>query len=90
MNFRYAAALAIGWYLMAPLPDHPGAPLSYWSQLGAYDTAKECQDFQDKVYRKSRRPDFRAPAGKFSTAQLRQAYSETMCVASDDPRLKGN
>jgi len=83
-----AALALVGWCLVAPLPDHPEAPLSYWSQMGAYDTAKECEDFQARIYRRSQQSDFRAQPGRFSTAQLRQAYAETMCIASDDPRLK--
>jgi hypothetical protein len=88
LSMRHIVAVTlIGWYLMVPLPDRPEAPLAYWDQLGAYDTAKECEDFQARLYSRSQRSDFRAPPGKFSTAQLRQVYAETMCIASDDPRL---
>ena len=44
MKPRHAAALAlVGWYLMMPLKDHPEAPIKYWSQIGSYDSAKECE-----------------------------------------------
>jgi hypothetical protein len=50
MNLRHAAALAlVGWYLMVPQPDAPGrapnvnAPLSQWNQMGAFDSASNCE-----------------------------------------------
>jgi|SRR5882724_372559 len=49
-----SAILLSGWLLMAPPPTFksdgtldtltPSAPISKWMQMGAYDTAKECQE----------------------------------------------
>jgi hypothetical protein len=86
MNPRYAAALAlVGWYLMQP-PTHRIAngktvfedelPLTLWRQIGAYDTAKECQ----------------AQIEHMETLPAKMAEVEgaefVRCIATDDPRLK--
>lgn len=97
MNLRHAAVLAIvGWYLMiAPPQVQQGsvvgtdllAPLSHWGNVHAFETADQCE--ADK-------PIYRSQVA--ATAGLPPAYKagiaesgmSLQCVASDDPRLKGN
>jgi hypothetical protein len=43
------AAVLLGWFLMSPpIDDHyrpqPERPLKDWQQIGAFDSAKECED----------------------------------------------
>jgi hypothetical protein len=82
MNLRHAAALAlVGWYLMVPSKKDPNAPIRDWGHYGSYDTAKECGEEQEWLYQRSKLAN-----SKISENQA--AGSE--CIASDDPRLKGN
>ena len=86
MKTRHAAALAlVGWYLMLPPvreagPPDLGAPLGKWGMLSpSFDSAKECEAYKLKLAEKvvkERRPDY--------------IRADAKCVASDDPRLKGN
>ncbi len=91
MTLRHAAALAlVGWYLMVPpaTPDwrdaDPKAPLSEWLTDGSYDNVNDCNEAIVRLYEQ-------APIPKPETmsyglwVQNRQA----VCVATDDPRLKG-
>ncbi len=93
MKLRHAAALALaGWYLMMPTPPSKDsgywgklralafgspqyAPMSQWQQLGTFDTAKECE------------------AGKTTARAIANSIikgDDPVCIATDDPRLKGN
>lgn len=94
MTLRDAAALAlVGWYLMLPPIQNDSwpntdAPLSQWSIGGSFDTAKECQD--EKVDNAERtEKTISAPPATLSLAAARQALV-AVCIATDDPRLKGN
>jgi hypothetical protein len=100
VNLRHAAALAlVGWYLMIapPSPDHtalvPSAPLSQWKLDGSYDTAAQCMKARSKVIERLAH-DLRAvgPDGKTLDKEETRRSNETIvkCIASDDPRLKGN
>ncbi len=91
MKLRHAGALAfVGWYLMIPpaaLP--PGVaykqPLRKWQILRVFDTADSCEDFLSTFFEDSQL--------KQSLNTLEPAYRDYMfaeCVATDDPRLKGN
>jgi hypothetical protein len=83
MKLRHAAALAlVGWYLMMPprktvdgqvFPDTTVA-VSQWSQMQAYDTAKECE----------------ADAIKLRNRETSLVAASAICVESTDPRLKPN
>jgi hypothetical protein len=89
MNFRHAAALAlVGWYLLVPLPRHPEAPLSLWTQIGSYDTAKECTDAQTQAIIRATTSDFHFR--EVTVEQTRNAFLESQCIETDDPRLKSN
>jgi hypothetical protein len=85
MNSRHAAAVAfVGWYLMlAPAdydPDlvHPPPALSRWYISESFDRADECE--------RVRMATLKRYSGK---ERLTEELSQ-LCVASDDPRLKGN
>jgi hypothetical protein len=93
-----------GWYLLAsPMVTRDGdsrdfdidAPLHKWSQVGAYDTAKECADDQGKTIQKvlqltstaqllaRPRPQSTGTTGGAILAGM----LVSVCVRSDDPRL---
>ena len=95
MKLRHTAALAlVGWYLMVPpmAGDHtnPSAPLSSWRMTaGSYDTAIECR----KVLEDSTRDAIKALQDPHVLPFTRSASLQVLdaaCVATDDPRLKGN
>jgi hypothetical protein len=65
MKLRHAATLAlVGWYLLLPpiklgiLPNGQTGPrlgsqlpLADWDNLGSYDSARECERDESKIYR---------------------------------------
>ncbi len=88
-----------GWYLLAP-PINPAsggtrltvegdAPLSRWSQSGAYDTAAACE-----VDRLTMTKVLRVQAADETTKDrsnqklMYEAHLQSRCITSDDPRLK--
>jgi hypothetical protein len=85
MKPRHAAALAlVGWYLIMPPQDDEHyrlhASLSEWQQIGAYESATECerQLAMDQLF---------APRDQWNANQ-RKAMDSARCISSDDPRLK--
>ena len=89
MKIRHAAALAlVGWYLLVPLPGDPGAPISLWSQIGSYDTAKECTAAQTQAIKHVKATDFHF--SEATVKQTRDVFLESQCIETDDPRLKSN
>ena len=98
MKPRHAAALAlVGWYLMVPpiLSNGPSPsivdarvgvekPLSEWDVQDTFDSATECKRARQTLTAKTvaNDPNLRA--------LLEKADSLAQCVATDDPRLKGN
>ncbi len=102
MRLRHAAALALtGWYLMTPPLGAHDEPLSHWNILKTFDTAAECQSSrQEFVQAGTEALDVKAaPASpdKFhdEAAALRKrieigsSFPWAVCIAADDPRLKG-
>ena len=97
MRFRHAAALAlVAWYLLCPPMrfDHPENPfdlpriflnatLAEWDIQGSYDSAQECE---------SGKVEFQAQGRSWTIPDLAAAQRLNMavCIATDDPRLKGN
>jgi len=86
MSPRRAAALALlGWYLMMPplTPDgkqiDSGAPLAQWDTRLGFDTADDCMKSLLALIK-----------DKSKGALGRQQLGHSRCIASDDPRLKGN
>jgi len=90
---RHAAALAlIGWYLMVPLLPRlsegepylgflPLAPLSQWTIVDSFDSARGCSDAHVRLLRD------RVMKNVNDEIRIEQAYS-ARCIATDDPRLK--
>jgi hypothetical protein len=74
-------AHAGGWYLMMPLENHPEAPISYWSHIGSFDSAKECEKEQEWRYERSTAPDSKIH-------RYHDLYAGAECITGDDPRLK--
>jgi hypothetical protein len=105
MSFRHAAALTlVGWYLMVP-SDSPTArwtdPLAKWQVYRSYDSAEECQAAID-AYRNvlteheqdHSRFDNLTPQQRdeeiTKEAEWEWMFGPAQCIASDDPRLKGD
>ena len=87
VNPRHAAALAfVGWYLMVPAPGLENRPLSYWSHMGSYDTAKECEQGMRGWYKLNEQDGFAMK--KYTAAQVKNAWLLAECIEADDPRLK--
>jgi hypothetical protein len=84
MKFRYSLSLALtGWYLMSPplTSDHSihsEAPISGWQIIDSFDAADACRDALKVLLRESTKwEDWRKDRG-----------TQTVCIATDDPRLK--
>jgi hypothetical protein len=84
---RYAAALALfGWYLLVPPQTRTWwigaqryddtAPLSRWTIERSFDKAELCEAAR------------RAPQQQAGDAE--SGMGQAVCVATDDPRLRGN
>jgi len=89
MKLHRATALAlVGWYLMMA-PTKGDVPLSGWTILESYDTAKECE----KAKNDHRPTDLTVLLQEYrnkpdelpSNAKL---YMSLLCISTDDPRLK--
>ena len=96
MKPRHAAALAlVGWYLMTPPPPFdPSAPLSKWSRLGKpgkeeYASKEQCMAVREKLQAAFKDPGNIPPEHVTATIMVK-AMAHLLCVASDDPRLKGS
>lgn len=98
MNLRHAAALALaGWYFMIPkmVPDPKGgapyadtaAPISRWSIEQSFHTASECEAERDGFASKWSTIASQAKNTRDSGKALVWQVS-SVCIATDDPRLK--
>ena len=79
-----------GWYLLYPqVGVSPQAPLKLWTQMQAYDTAKECEE--GLVFHHNLSLDrLRSVKDKDRKTweRILDAMAYLRCIASDDPRLK--
>jgi hypothetical protein len=93
MKIRHAGSIAlVGWYLMQPplslSSSHQAGfdlskPLSEWDTFGgAFDTEAECDKEIDGMNRRA--------AGWAREHHTLLVLTHAQCIASDDPRLKGN
>lgn len=69
------------------------APISSWKQLGSYDTASECQKEMSKLYQSNvevmkHMYKTQGFSGDWRENLLVEASLNSLCIASDDPRLK--
>jgi hypothetical protein len=95
MKPRHAAALAlVGWYLMYPIQQHqvlPKAPLRNWQREGSFDTEATCKQAMERNIRELQTiPRARSFIGVPGGDPYLKAAKNGECIASDDPRLKGN
>ena len=96
MNPRHAAALAlVGWYLITPPLSSDGkrvvgyAPLSGWSIGQSFDSATECEHARIEQVTSARYVAEKARDPDPSNSVLVLDASLGKCVATNDPRLKG-
>jgi len=101
MTFRHAAALALtGWYLMVP-PDHSVSLVARlwrghfagWSINESFDTAKQCEAARTLLIATATAETKKLPADAAELgADGKPLFREldSLCIATDDPRLKGN
>jgi hypothetical protein len=94
IDLRQAAALGLlaAWYLLTP-PFAPGnppgplqlrAPLSQWNQMDSSDTASGCDEQRNNMVRMYSSGDMTSVSTQFKL----WLYHNSVCVSSDDPRLK--
>ena len=86
MGTRYAAAALalVGWYLLAAPSNPNSALLTQWRIIGTYDDARDCQH---KLSRLLGAPKPGSP----SSRAIHNAHAPRLaCVATDDPRLRGD
>jgi hypothetical protein len=92
MRFPHAAALAlVGWYLMVPPFSAKDVsydkPLSDWQPVDNYSTKTECEEGKRVTVEKM--TAFFAEAYKIPPTPKLKALQAGKCIATDDPRLKG-
>ena len=102
MNPRQAAALMLlGWYLMTPPFEtsndgNPNfrAPLSRWDTQHVYDSARDCDAIQSAWHKRAHESGWEdLKSGKEGkepgmTLYTFQTLANSLCIATDDPRLK--
>jgi len=89
MKVSHAAALVLGWFLLSPPVDHGvygdiingDATLAAWHPVAAFETFKQCQAYKESLIHRDPQTGIKSGG---ATALIGQ------CIASDDPRLKGN
>jgi hypothetical protein len=89
MKLSHTAALTLaGWYLLVPLADNNRVfdelPIWAWKTAAIFDTARECQEAL--LWGKAQ-PAHHLVGITLDAYKRRQRAS--ICIASDDPRLKG-
>jgi hypothetical protein len=84
-RFHFVAFALVGWYLMLPpiarddkRYSDESAPMSQWTQLSAFDSAKECEEYKLKFHEHMEKIDKTRAERELSSA----------CVESDDLRFK--
>jgi hypothetical protein len=94
VNLRHVAALAsIGWYLMIPPLDNnkPQAnlPVSEYWQHQSFDSARECEASKEGYLKKYQANAKETGMTAYWTGMM-ESVAQGLCIATDDPRLKGN
>jgi len=87
MRFGHLAAVVLaGWILMAPSIDcarrglQRETPLSEWEQVDSFASRESCENYRAIVI---------AAEKDDSGNVYAERYSYSICVRSDDPRLRG-
>ena len=97
MNPRHAAALTlVVWYLMIPPSGDLASdlatglePLWQWFQIGSFDSEDACQQGRHLMISRFM-ADLQKDPSNTEDFHSFDAFYYSQCVASDDPRLKGN
>ena len=98
-----AALALVGWYLMLPplrppqsvrwsdgkahFDQLPPAPLSQWTIVDSFDSARECRKGRDKLLNDRVLFGSSPKITVNDEIRIEQVYN-ARCIASDDPRLK--
>jgi hypothetical protein len=100
MNLRHTAALALTFWLLVTPPLHDekvdlSAPVRRWRVSGTFfDSPDDCQAYKAKVIAGSSVlgaeifDKVKAPLREKIKAAVSQSISDSICISSDDPRLK--
>jgi hypothetical protein len=96
MNLRHAAALGlfVVYLMIPPLAENSNKPqadlpLSQWWQHQAFDSPQECEDSKDRYLHKYEDNAKKEQKMKTYWNGMMESVVQGLCVASDDPRLKG-
>lgn len=90
----HAAALAlVGWYFISPPFDQnhkplTEAPLSEWHQWRSFDTSADCEAYKQATMTKAENGAYDSVSGSENRPLFVGNLEHSLCVATDDPRLK--
>jgi hypothetical protein len=95
MKPHHASALALGFWLFLVPPlqgEHVdfSAPMRHWRVAGhLFDSLADCQGFKAKMIanQDSTQELLKAPFPEKVNKNIKQAFSASTCVSSDDARL---
>jgi hypothetical protein len=98
-----AALALVGWYLLAPVVYKPansdsatspykpftdlGAPLSTWTNYGAFDSASDCNSERERRIARADK-DATLPTKTDAAVAVIESWQHMECVSTDDPRLE--
>ena len=97
MRLRHAcASFLVGWFLIVPpivgqspkLQVESGAPASKWEIVDEYASLSGCE--RDRGMWKSERTWKILTHRSNAHPPKREAFAESLCIPSDDPKLNGN
>lgn len=74
--------------MLSPMKDPYKTPLSAWTPIGKYDSARECNEARSKLVDKS--ADLHSKPSDQTVDLFVRAILLSECVADKDPRLKAN
>jgi hypothetical protein len=94
----------MGWYLMTPPLSPAGyaddtAPIASWHYEGSFDTARDCDNSKPTLFAKKSEGLKKLEEQQTTTdlhafdqfrKELHAEFNLSRCIATDDPRLKGN
>jgi len=90
MKTCHAAALSlVGWYLMISPAAQPNAPLNHWRIDESFDNALYCRNAQVEGVGGDLW-NYDRPPLSIGSDPLGWKLPRSACIATDDPRLKGD
>ncbi len=85
------------WWLAPFTPQRPGpvdiddqAPLSKWRIIASFDTAERCENQLLFTHKQAEQDLSKAPPSITLQGLSYRDMLHSACIATDDPRLKGN